>query len=96
MSQPYQTDNVAMATDPIEPMLGEYANYVSVGSIQTEFYIDFMQTVPGSAVGDEEQVVPVRRILISPMLIRGLVRALEQEIANYESTYTLTLPTVES
>lgn len=93
MSQPYSSSSAD--DDAIEPMIGEYANYVSVGSIQTEFYIDFMQTVPGTA-GEDEQVMPVRRILISPMLIRGLVRALEQEISNYESTYTMTLPTVES
>lgn len=81
-------------TDGTEAMVGEYANYVSVGSTQTEFYLDFFHVVPGS--GDGDHVLPVRRLLISPMLVRGLVRALEEEIGSYESTFNMTLPTVQS
>ncbi len=78
-------------------MVGEYANYITVGSTQTEFYIDFFQVVPSAAAEDEhEHVIPVRRLLVSPMLMRGLMRALEEEVDNYEATYHLTLPTVES
>lgn len=76
-----------------EPMIGEYANEVSVGSTQTEFYIDFYQYVPGS---DGDHMVPVRRLLISPMLMRSLVKALEDEIGNYETTYHVSLPVMES
>ena len=72
-----------------ESMVGEYANYVSVGSTQTEFYIDFFHVVPG---GSGEQTLPVRRLLISPMLVRGLVHALEEEISAYEGSYSITLP----
>ena len=77
----------------LEAMVGEYANYISVGSTQTEFYIDFFHVVPD---GSEERVLPVRRLLVSPMLIRGLMRALQAEVLSYESTYHFTLPTVES
>ncbi len=77
----------------LEAMVGEYANYISVGSTQTEFYIDFFQVVPGA---DAEQVMPVRRLLVSPMLIRGLMRALDSEVARYEATYRITLPIVQS
>jgi hypothetical protein len=73
---------------------GEYANYVSVGSTQTEFYIDFFHVNPTGDGGEE--VIPVRRILISPMLIRGVIRALEQEVSSYEMNYHMTLPTMES
>ncbi len=76
-----------------ETMMGEYANYVSVGSTQTEFYLDFFLVVPGD--NGEEHTVPVRRLLISPMLMRGLQGALENEIATYETTYHIQLPTVE-
>ena len=79
--------------DQLEAMVGEYANYISVGSTQTEFYIDFFHVVPD---GSEERVLPVRRLLVSPMLIRGLMRALQAEVSTYESTYHFTLPTVES
>jgi len=79
-----------------QTMIGEYANYISVGSTQTEFYIDYFHVVPASSNDEgDEQVLPVRRLLVSPMLIRGLIRALEEEVANYEGTYHLTLPTVE-
>ena len=78
-----------------EAMVGEYANFASVGSTQTEFYLDFFHVVPGNSAG-AETVLPVRRIMISPMLVRGLVRALEEEISGYESTYHIALPTVES
>ncbi len=83
--------------DAADTMVGEYANYITVGSTQTEFYIDFYQVVPaGSSDGGEEHVLPVRRLLVSPMLVRGLMRALEEEVENYEGTYHITLPTVES
>jgi len=90
MTEPYAEDS-----DTNDTMIGEYANYISVGSIQTEFYIDFRQTVPGGS-SENEQILPVRRILISPMLIRGLVRALEDEITSYESSYGVSLPTVDA
>ncbi len=77
-------------------MVGEYANYASVGSTQTEFYLDFFHVVPGAPESGQEQVLPVRRILISPMLVRGIVRALEEEITSYESTYHITLPMVDA
>lgn len=93
MSQPYPSPHDD-ELDLADPMTGEYANFVSVGSTQTEFYIDFMQVVPGGATDD--QVLPVRRLLISPMLVRGLVRALDQEITNYEGAYHFTLPTVDA
>jgi Protein of unknown function (DUF3467) len=83
--------------DTSDLLVGEYANYVSVGSTQTEFFIDFMQVVPGT--GDDSgnsQVLPVRRLLISPMLARGLMRAIEQEVLSYETTYSIMLPTLES
>lgn len=86
-------DDLDPATDT---MVGEYANYITVGSTQTEFYIDFFQVVPSSSADDDnEHVMPVRRLLVSPMLVRGLMHALEQEVENYESTYHLTLPSVE-
>ncbi len=90
-----EDDDVTLLDD--EVMIGEYANYAAVGSTQTEFYLDFFHVVPGSGTETtDEQVLPVRRIMISPMLVRGLVRALEQEVSNYEATYKITLPTVES
>lgn len=89
-------DEVEEDDAPPATMVGEYANYASVGSTQTEFYLDFYHVVPGTSSGNVEQVLPVRRIMISPMLVRGLVRALEEEISSYETTYHLTLPTVEA
>jgi hypothetical protein len=88
-------DNVSTDEENIPSAFeGEYANYVSVGSTQTEFYIDFFHVNP---VGDGgEEVIPVRRILVSPMLIRGVIRALEQEVSSYEMNYHMTLPTMES
>lgn len=93
MAQPYTTTDDD-DLDQADPMTGEYANFVSVGSTQTEFYIDFMQVVPGGS-GDDH-VLPVRRLLLSPMLVRGLVRAMEQEITNYEGAYHFSLPTVDA
>jgi hypothetical protein len=98
MSDPNASDpNLIGDDEQTGTMVGEYANYITVGSTQTEFYIDFFQVVPSSSSDDEhEHVIPVRRLLVSPMLMRGLMRALEEEVDNYESTYHLTLPTVES
>lgn len=90
-----EMEDDAASTTPM--MVGEYANYISVGSTQTEFYLDFFQVVPGSAGdGSDEQVLPVRRLLLSPMLIRGLMQALGAEVATYESTYHFNLPTLKS
>jgi hypothetical protein len=86
-----QDDDIETTAD--DTMMGEYANYVSVGSTQTEFYLDFFLVVPGD--NGEEHTVPVRRLLISPMLMRGLQGALDNEIQTYETTYHIQLPTVE-
>jgi hypothetical protein len=96
MSDPSQTDDTATSDVADDTLIGEYANYVSVSSTQTEFYIDFMLNVPAATNGGEDQVLAVRRIMISPMLVRGLIKALEQEASSYESTFTIMLPTVGS
>jgi hypothetical protein len=62
--------------------LGTYANFASIVHNFAEFIIDFGRIVPGR---DEVQVVS--RVVMTPVHLKQLMRALTENVAIYERSF---------
>jgi hypothetical protein len=62
--------------------LGTYANFASIVHNYAEFIIDFGRIVPGR---DEVQVVS--RVVMTPVHLKQLLRALSENVAIYERNF---------
>jgi hypothetical protein len=62
--------------------LGTYANFVSIVHNFAEFILDFGRVVPGR---DDVQVVS--RVVMTPIHIKQLLRALTENVAIYERNF---------
>jgi hypothetical protein len=73
---------------PLEVGLGEreaegiYANLVFVAHSQAEVILDFARALPGLP-----KARVFSRIIMTPQHAKGLLGALEQNLANYEKTF---------
>jgi hypothetical protein len=59
--------------------LGTYANFASIVHNFAEFIIDFGRIVPG-----REEVQVVSRVVMTPVHVKQLLRALTENVAIYE------------
>ena len=62
--------------------LGTYANFVSIVHNFAEFIMDFGRVVPGR---DDVQVVS--RVVMTPIHVKQLLRALTENVAIYERNF---------
>jgi hypothetical protein len=70
---------------------GKYANHVTVGYTQFEFYLDFWRV--DANVGEQGvRMSFVDRMIISPHNVKGLVEALSQMCSSFEESWKLELP----
>ena len=62
--------------------LGTYANFASIVHNFGEFIIDFGRIVPG-----REEVQVVSRVVMTPVHLKQLLRALNENVAIYERNF---------
>jgi hypothetical protein len=62
--------------------LGTYANFVSIVHNYAEFVLDFGRIVPG-----REDVQVVSRLVMTPLHVKQLLRALNENVAIYERNF---------
>ena len=62
--------------------LGTYANFASIVHNFAEFIIDFGRIVPG-----REEVQVVSRVVMTPIHLKQLLRALNENVAIYERNF---------
>jgi hypothetical protein len=62
--------------------LGTYANFASIVHNFAEFIIDFGRMVPG-----REDVQVVARVVMTPVHVKQLLRALTENVAIYERNF---------
>ncbi len=62
--------------------LGTYANFASIVHNFAEFIIDFGRIVPG-----REEVQVVSRVVMTPVHLKQLLRALTENVAIYERNF---------
>ncbi|HPS77671.1 MAG TPA: DUF3467 domain-containing protein [Thermoanaerobaculaceae bacterium] len=62
--------------------LGTYANFVSIVHNYAEFVLDFGRIVPG-----REDVQVVSRLVMTPLHVKQLLRALSENVAIYEQNF---------
>jgi hypothetical protein len=62
--------------------LGTYANFASIVHNFAEFIIDFGRIVPG-----REDVQVVTRVVMTPVHLKQLLRALNENVAIYERNF---------
>ena len=78
-------------TVPPELAAGRYANLLAIWHTAHEFTLDFSVTMPVEGTGTESaSVVPcevVARVKISPSVVFDVLRALNENMTKYESTY---------
>jgi hypothetical protein len=65
-----------------ELALGTYANFASIVHNFAEFIVDFGRIVPG-----REHVEVVSRIVMTPVHVKQLLRALGENVAIYERNF---------
>ncbi|HVN30485.1 MAG TPA: DUF3467 domain-containing protein [Thermoanaerobaculaceae bacterium] len=63
--------------------LGTYANFASIVHNFAEFIIDFGRMVPG-----REDVQVVARVVMTPVHVKQLLRALTENVAIYERNFS--------
>ena len=63
-------------------VLGTYANFASIVHNFGEFIIDFGRVVPG-----REDVQVVTRVVMTPVHVKQLLRALTENVAIYEGNF---------
>jgi hypothetical protein len=63
-------------------VLGTYANFASIVHNFGEFIVDFGRVVPG-----REDVQVVTRVVMTPVHLKQLLRALTENVAIYESNF---------
>lgn len=62
--------------------LGTYSNFVSIVHNYAEFVLDFGRIVPG-----REDVQVVSRVVMTPLHVKQLLRALTENVAIYERNF---------
>lgn len=62
--------------------LGTYSNFVSIVHNYAEFVLDFGRIVPG-----REDVQVVSRVVMTPLHVKQLLRALNENVAIYERSF---------
>ena len=62
--------------------LGTYANFASIVHNFAEFILDFGRIVPG-----REEVQVVSRVVMTPVHVRQLLKALSENVAIYERNF---------
>jgi hypothetical protein len=67
---------------PDQQALGTYANFASIVHNFAEFILDFGRMVPG-----REDVQVVTRIVMTPVHLKQLLRALTENVAIYERNF---------
>ena len=72
---------------PPEKIAGHYANVVSVWNTPYDFAIDFCINQPYAAGPDSMAAQVVARVRIPPTLVFALIRALNENLGQYEETY---------
>ncbi len=72
---------------PPDKVAGHYANVVSVWSTPYDFAIDFCVNMPYSSGPDAMAAQVVSRVRIPPTLVFDLLRALNQNLGQYEEAY---------
>ena len=76
---------------PAELATGRYANLLAIWHTAHEFTLDFSVTMPATAKEDgSPPVVPaevVARVKIAPSVVFDVLRALNENMTQYESTY---------
>jgi hypothetical protein len=81
-------------TEP-DPKMLEYANQLAVHYAKNEFIITFYRVIPPMLTGnDDEQKMltpikaePVARVLGSALLMKKIVKILQESLESYEHTY---------
>lgn len=68
---------------PEQQQSGVWANFARVNHSEHEFTIDFVRIDYGSAREDEIDGVVVARVGVSPLFVRQLIAALEDNWAKY-------------
>jgi len=63
-------------------VLGTYANFASIVHNFGEFIVDFGRVVPG-----REEVQVVARVVMTPVHVKQLLRALTENVAIYENNF---------
>jgi hypothetical protein len=79
-SQPQQPQVKLVVSD--QQSLGTYANFVSIVHNYAEFILDFGRIVPG-----REDIQVVSRMVMTPIHIKQLLRALNENVAIYERNF---------
>ncbi len=79
-SQPPQAQVKLTVSD--QQALGTYANFVSIVHNFAEFILDFGRVVPGR---DDVQVVS--RLVMTPVHVKQLLRALAENVTIYERNF---------
>jgi hypothetical protein len=62
--------------------LGTYANFASIVHNYAEFILDFGRIVPG-----REEVQVVSRVVMTPVHVKQLLKALSENVAIYERNF---------
>jgi hypothetical protein len=77
--------NIELSAEVAE---GTYANMFMIGHSNSEFIIDFIKFMPGVAKAKVKS-----RIILTPSHAKRLLRALQDNISKYESTFgTIDVP----
>jgi len=70
---------------------GKYANHVTVGHTQWEFYLDFWRVEPDAGKKGARPAF-VERIILSPHNVKGLMDALKEMVEGFELDWGIVLP----
>jgi len=62
-----------------------YANFARIMHGQLEFLLDFKRSTPEQP--DPEQGPPLVRIVLTPPIAKAFLRALEENVRNYEASF---------
>jgi hypothetical protein len=62
-----------------------YANFVRIIHGPLEFLVDFKRSTPEQP--DPEQSDPLVRVILTPAIAKAFLKALAENIQNYESTF---------
>ena len=66
-------------------MKGVYSNVMQISHTQEEFILDFFNIVGGSGVLSA-------RVIVSPSHLKRMIRALEENLKNYEARFGPIIP----
>lgn len=77
---------------PPDKIAGCYANIVGVWHTPTDFAIDFCVNQPYAGGQDEFAALVVSRVRIPPTMVFDLLRALNENLSEYEEEYGEVIP----